>query len=560
MCAMAEKKQRILIVDDEPDILDSLRLSLELDYDVLTAEGGEAGLALLEKQEVAVIISDQRMPKMTGVEFLEKAQEISPNSVRLMLTGFADFDAIVEAINKGQIYRYISKPWEPRDLEMDVRRAVEAYEMRVSLDRRVKELNTLCEIGAIVTSVLDSEQVVQKVLDAVVDTLGFDQSFLMLVDEDAGTLRCQGSAGVSGEALEYVSQLEYDLDRDDVAVVLTVQENRSILVEDVEDPPVGVDREAVRRIGIRSFVTAPLRFADRQIGALVADRSGAGERVGEHDRRLLLGFADQAAIAIENARLYGEALEKRRLEEEVAAAARIQQLLLPKDLPRIRGMEVTGLSRPSRGVSGDYYDVLEDGAGRVWVALSDVSGKGMQAGLTMATLRTLFRTELEREQSLSEMMRRIAEGLWLSTAPEVFATFCFGLLDPETKTLTYVNAGHPFPLLVRATGGSTPVGGGGLPVGMDPNFAATVGLSYKEHRVTLEPGDVLVIYSDGVSEAGASGEDMFGEERLEAVVAEYREKGAEAVQEAICRAVDEFVGDAPADDDVTLVVIGAKGG
>ena len=174
---MAKQRHMILVVDDEPDILDSLRLALEIDYDVLTATNGPAGLELLSQEEVAVIISDQRMPKMTGVQFLAKAQEVSPDSVRLMLTGFSDFDAIVEAINKGQIYRYISKPWEPRDLELDVRQAVERYELRISLNRRLEELKTLCEIGTSITSELDSDRVIQKILDSVVHTLGFDRSF-----------------------------------------------------------------------------------------------------------------------------------------------------------------------------------------------------------------------------------------------------------------------------------------------------------------------------------------------------------------------------------------------
>ena len=550
------RRQTVLIVDDEPDILDSLRLSLELDYDVQTATSGAEGLELLGTHGAALIISDQRMPKMDGVEFLAQAQELSPDSVRMMLTGFADFGAIVEAVNKGQIYRYISKPWEPRELEMDVRRAVERYEIETSLDRRMKELNALCEIGATITSELDSEQVIQKILNGVVETLGFDRSFLMQVDEEAGVLRGRGSAGGSGEAQAYMSELEYSLDREDVAVVLTVKENRPVLVEDVDDSPVALDREALKRIGIRSFVTAPLRAAGRRIGVLFADRSGGGERVTEHDQRLLMGFADQASIAIENARLYGEALEKQRLEEEVAVAGRIQRHLLPDEIPEVEGFEVAAISRPSRGVSGDYYDVLRDEQGRTWVALGDVSGKGMPAALTMATLRTLFRTEIERDQPLSEIMRRVGEGLFRSTAPEFFATFCFGLLDPEAKRFTYVNAGHPFPLLSRPEGDATEVNGAGMPVGMDPILWG--GLAYEEQQVSFSPGDVLVIYSDGVTEAGAmSKEDMFGEERLGAVVDTHREAGAAAVQEAVCEAVDAFLGDTPADDDLTLVVIGA---
>jgi len=553
---MPEKRHTILIVDDEPDILDSLQLSLELDYDVLTATSGEDGLGLLAENPVALIISDQRMPKMTGVEFLAKAMEISPRTVRMMLTGFADFDAIVEAVNQGRIYRYISKPWEPRDLEMDVRRAVEAYELQTALDRRMQELATLCDIGASITSVLDPDKVVQKIMDSVVDTLGFDRSFLMLVDEDAGALRYRGCAGVRDEALSYVSELEYDLDRSDVAVVLTLKENRPILVEDVEDAHVPVDRETAHRIGIRSFVTAPLRTGDLQIGVLFADRSSAGERVTELDERLLMGFADYAAIAIENARLYAEALEKKRLEEEVAVAGRIQMHLLPSSIPEIEGFEVAGISRPSRVVSGDYYDAVTDDDGRLWLALGDVSGKGMPASLTMATLRALFRAEMERDQSLSQAMTRVSEGLFHATAPEVFATFCFGVLDAAARTFTFVNAGHPYPVLARADGTVCDVeGAAGLPAGMDPMLTRTVPCT--EQRVDLAPGDVLVVYSDGVAEAGAGTEDMFGEERLRAIVSERREEGAQAVQDAVCEAVDAFMNGAPPDDDLTLVVIAA---
>ena len=556
MFILAGKRHTILIVDDDPGIRDSLQISLELDYDVLTAPGGAEALELLTRHEVALIITDQRMPEMTGVAFLEKAQQISPNSVRMMLTGFADFDAIVHAINQGQIYRYIAKPWEPRELEMDVRRAVESYELKVSLDRRMHELRTLCEIGATITSVLDVDEVIQTILNAVVETLGLDRSFLMLVKEGEGVLCSRACAGASPEVKAFFSGLEYRLDREDIAVVRTLREDCSILVEDVENPPVPVDRESIHRMELRSFVTAPLRAGDRRIGVLMADRIETDERVTDHDQRLLIGFANQAAIAIENARLYSEALEKKRLEEEVALAGRIQLHLLPQTIPQVDGFDLVGRSLPNRAVSGDYFDVLKDPSGKVWVALGDVSGKGVPAALTMATLRSLFRSELEREHSLSESMRRIGVGLWHCTAPEVFATFCFGVLDPLKRTFRFVNAGHPFPLLVRANGESCVAEGAGMPVGIDPALAGEN--SYPEQQIKLDPGDVLVIYSDGITEAGSAGNEMFGDERLESVVSRHRSNGAGAVQAAVCDAVDEFLGNSPPDDDLTMVVIGAK--
>lgn len=550
---MPDKRYTILIVDDEPDILDSLALSLETDYDVLTATSGFDALELLDQHEVALIISDQRMPKMTGVEFLAEAETRSPDTVRMMLTGFADFDAIVGAINKGQVYRYISKPWEPEDLAIDVRTAVERFSMQHSLNRRMLELQALCEIGATVTSVLDSDEVIRKVLDGVVGALGFDRSHLMLVDETTNRLVAGGSAGVEGEALAYLHELEYDLDREDVGVVLTVKENRPILVEDVDHAPVQLDKKTLDRIGFRSFVTAPITAGGRAIGVLVADRVGAGERVTEHDQRLLMGFADQAAIAMENARLYEEALEKKRLEEEVGVAARIQERLLPETLPEVDGFELAAVSRPSRGVSGDYYDVVEMPDGWLWIAVGDVCGKGIPAALTMATLRTLFRSQIDREDHLADMMERVSKGLFSATSPEVFATFCFGYLDPATKTFTYVNAGHPFPVHSSATG-TAGVSGVGIPVGLDPVIWSE---PYEEQSVTLADGDVLVVYSDGVAEAGALRDDMFGEERLEQVIAEHREAGAVAVKEAVCEAVETFMGGDPMDDDLTLVVVKA---
>ena len=275
-----------------------------------------------------------------------------------------------------------------------------------------------------------------------------------------------------------------------------------------------------------------------------------------HRIEVLRPLLDQMAIALEHARLYREALEKRELEADLALAERIERYLLPEKFPEIEGFEVTGMSRSYQKVGGDYFDVLKDEMGRIWIALGDVSGKGISAALTMAALRGLFRAEVEWNQPLPEVMCRITRGLWRCTTPEVFATFCFGVLDPVAKTFTYVNAGHPYPLLVQADGNFAMLENPGLPLGIAPCFTGS--LSYEEHPVTLNPGDVLMIYSDGVTEAGALSRGMFGEDRLKAAVIEHRAEGALVIQEAVFEAVDAFMGGAPVDDDVTLVVIGVK--
>jgi len=136
-------RHRVLVVDDEPDILDALQLTFEADYDVLLARGGSEGLELLAQIDVSVIVADQRMPEMTGAEFLARAAEIAPKSVRIMLTGYTDMEALITAVNSGHIYHYIAKPWEPEDLRLEVRRAVESFEMSAELDRRYDEITRL---------------------------------------------------------------------------------------------------------------------------------------------------------------------------------------------------------------------------------------------------------------------------------------------------------------------------------------------------------------------------------------------------------------------------------
>ena len=140
---MAERRHAILAVDDESDILDSLRWTFEEDYDVRVATSGFDALEILRREPVSVIVADQRMPEMTGAEFLAQAAEIAPKAMRIMLTGYTDMDALIAAVNAGQIYRYIAKPWEPEELRMEIQRAVERFEMAAELDRRFEEIARL---------------------------------------------------------------------------------------------------------------------------------------------------------------------------------------------------------------------------------------------------------------------------------------------------------------------------------------------------------------------------------------------------------------------------------
>ena len=279
---------------------------------------------------------------------------------------------------------------------------------------------------------------------------------------------------------------------------------------------------------------------------------------------LALSFNDMTA-AIQRGR--EEAVERERLERELSTAREIQQHLLPHDFPEVPGFEVTGVSVPSLQVGGDYFDFLDQGNGRTGVAIGDVSGKGMPAALLMANLQASLQGQVIHPNSVSDIVSCVNDLLVHSTDTHMFATFFYGVIDRGAATFTCTNAGHNPPLLVRADGQVEQLGVGGLLLGMLP------GRSYEQQTVDLDPGDVLVLYTDGITEAvgpdligeGDSGEraledeidadSMFGEERLLDVVRAGAGLSAVALRESILRAVNDFTAGVAQSDDITLVVI-----
>lgn len=282
---------------------------------------------------------------------------------------------------------------------------------------------------------------------------------------------------------------------------------------------------------------------------------------------LALSFNDMTAAI---RRGHQEAIERERLERELSTARDIQQRLLPHEFPELPGFELTGVSVPSLEVGGDYFDFLDQGDGRVGVAIGDVSGKGMPAALLMANLQASLQGQVIHPSSVAEVVACVNDLLVRSTDAHMFATFFYGVLDRGAAAFTSTNAGHNPPLLVRADGSCEYLDQGGLLIGMLP------GQEYRQQTVTMDPGDVLVMYTDGITEAvgpdpeGAGSpaerrledeidpESMFGEERLLSVVRDGAGLPAAALRESILRAVNDFTAGMAQSDDITLVVIRRK--
>jgi serine phosphatase RsbU (regulator of sigma subunit)/pSer/pThr/pTyr-binding forkhead associated (FHA) protein len=316
--------------------------------------------------------------------------------------------------------------------------------------------------------------------------------------------------------------------------------------------------DSILASGIRTAMCAPLWFTstegeqrDAVIGLVYVDSLQHAHAFSEDDLRVLTAIANVAAAKIENVRLLEESLEKRRMEEDMRIAAEIQTGLLPRQAPSVEGWDLAGCNRPCRTVGGDYYDFELEG-GRLLLALGDVSGKGTGAALLMTVLRAAVRAHWT-EPSLSEAVVRINRTVFQNIPSSKYVTFFLAALDPASGRLSYVNAGHNPPLLVRADGTSSRLDEGGLVLGMFDNVA------YQEGAARLEPGDTLLVYSDGVTETWSRDGDEFGEERLLELVTGSRQVPPRELQEEVLRELDRFSEGARATDDRTLVVLRRNG-
>ncbi len=346
-------------------------------------------------------------------------------------------------------------------------------------------------------------------------------------------------------------------------------------------------READILREVRAALLIPVRTKDELPGILsLGGRLGDLPYSGE-DERLLSNVALQMAYAIENAQLIRRTVEEEKLKRDVQMATEVQQRLLPERPPVLDALDLAGSSQPARGIGGDYYDFLELDANRTGICVADVAGKGVSAALLMSIVQAFLRSQAPMAKNLTELVTTINRLMTRSTGSRGYATFFYAQFDARTRALTYVNAGHNPPVLVRratqevaapattATSAAT-IGGeqvtnlkalqagangnahfnllttGGPVIGMFEHF------SFEEETVQLERDDVLVAFSDGLSEAMNPAGEEFGEPRINALAAEWSHLSAQGISDKITEDVRVWCRDAPQHDDLTFIVMKVK--
>jgi serine phosphatase RsbU (regulator of sigma subunit) len=299
---------------------------------------------------------------------------------------------------------------------------------------------------------------------------------------------------------------------------------------------------------VRSVIAVPLQTNDRVIGLIYLDSPNPLRQFSSEDLNLLTVMANVAAIRIEHARLNEIEETERAMAKEMEQAALIQARLLPGASPVVAGLDIAGKTVACRTVGGDYYDFLKFPDGRIGLLVGDVAGKGMPASLMMSSLQACVHVVFDEADDLAVNVTRLNKATCRNCPDNRFITFFMTVADPVTGELVYTNAGHNPPLLVRAAGGYEELKGGGMILGILPMA------KYTESRAAFQPGDVLVLFSDGVTEAADPRGQDFGEKRLADLVASLRSRPAAEIVEAIHHAVAAFTEGAPAADDITVVV------
>lgn len=404
-------------------------------------------------------------------------------------------------------------------------------------------LSIVSQVGIALLPRTSLEDTLKMTIDLVFQAIPAERGFLFLKED--GELTCKIARGASEAALPTASQVQ--LSRSITNKVLS--EGASVLTSDAMHDPRFQAQHSVVLSQIRSVMAVPLASGEEIFGMVYVDNP-FNNRFKEEDLKVLTTIASVASIKIENDRLLDERLEKRRMEEELKVASEIQMRLQPFAPPKIDGWDMTGVSFPCREIGGDYYDFIHRKRdSHLIVAVGDVSGKGTGAALLMSSLHAAVRAQSQTRATISEVMGEINQYIFENSPSNKFLTLFYGGLDPQNGTLTYSNGGHNAPMLVRTSGDVERLDTGGLPIGM------MQGVAYEEASIVFQPGDVLVIYSDGITESINERDEEFEEERLIEVVKNNLGRSASGIRDRIDEALSRFVGTTAPVDDMTLMII-----
>ncbi|TDI68728.1 MAG: protein serine phosphatase [Bacteroidetes bacterium] len=409
------------------------------------------------------------------------------------------------------------------------------------LDGKVQQLNTLFDLSQEFNSTVDRDQLVKLLTFALMGQMLVQKHVFLLRTEDGAEADTVEGTDIHVVTAKGVKRSVFS--EPVIASLCALQE--LLLIDDEEVPK---EWQTLKEAGIA--LVLPIKQKGETCAMLCLGKKMTGQGYQPDEIEFLYALGNLAFVSLQNSYLVDQQLEKKRLEEEMRLAREIQERLQPSEIPELASLQTASMAIPSRHVAGDYFDAIMLGEGKLLFAIGDVTGKGMPASLLMSNLQACLRVLVPMDVSLEEAAAHINRVISENTGSDKFITYVHGIYDEETRIFEYVNAGHNPPTLVRANGDIELLETGGLLLGV---MADAV---YERGSVKLETGDVLFLFTDGVTEAMSPEEEEYGEERLEKLLQETRHLTASEILNAVREDIRVFTDDVPVlSDDITMIVI-----
>jgi sigma-B regulation protein RsbU (phosphoserine phosphatase) len=418
------------------------------------------------------------------------------------------------------------------------------------------KLRLLLDITKKISRSLNLEEVLSQVMDTLDSLIPYDAAGIYIIKRNTHGAEPRAATeavvpdivfhaeAVRGYDIEELMELNLKLGEGLIGYVAQTAEALNV-------PDVRADKRYVNaRKETRSELIAPIISNDEVIGVFDLESDDLNA-YSEDDREVLLMLASQVAIIVEKAMLHEQLVEKKRLEAQLEVARQVQLSLLPPRDPSLEGFDISAYNFSTEEVSGDYYDFVQIYEDHLGLVIADVSGKGVPASLLMAFLRASLRAAIRIGYAPNVGMGKVNFLLWETIEPHQFVTAFYGMLDGTNHTLAFVNAGHNPPIILDPDGSARFIERGGLPLGM---FRDT---RYYEYYLPIEAGQILLLYTDGATEATSPGGEEYGRDRLVRTLRAAREKSARDTIDFLYNDIFEWSGGRGASDDVTFVVVKA---
>lgn len=450
--------------------------------------------------------------------------------------------------------KFTKQPFEEQELEFmaslvnmsssAVHNSLMVEELRqanLDLDGKVQQLNTLFDLSQEFNATVDRERLVKLLTFALMGQMLVQKHLFLLRSKDGTSDDVMGETGVHVVTAKGVKRSEISTEM--IGSLCALQE--LLILDDDEVPD---EWKALKNAGITLIL--PIKQKGETCALLCLGDKMTGQPYQPDEIEFLYALGNLAFVSLQNSYLVDEQIEKERLEEEMRLAREIQERLQPSEIPSLPTLQTASLAIPSRHVAGDYFDAIKIGKHKLLFAIADVTGKGMPASLLMSNLQACLRVLVPMDVSLEEAASQINRVISENTDYDKFITYVHGIYDEEKRTFDYVNAGHNPPTLVRKNGDIELLETGGLLLGV---MADAV---YERGSVSFDTGDVLALFTDGVTEAMSPEEEEYGEERLEKLLQVSRHLTASEILHAVHEDIRVFTNDAPVlSDDLTMIVI-----